>query len=103
MDIRILEGEDRKQFNPLWAQAFSRGERSTDWIEDESSIDFYGLYDAQGLQACLIVNHYETYLGAKSVVKMGGIGGVVSLPASRGKGYAGALLKFALVKMRENG
>ena len=107
MEIRILEGDERNLCNRLWAQAFSRGERSTNWIgddegndEDKPPVVVCGVFDSAGLQACLLINGYHLYFGENVILPMGGIGGVACLPASRGKGYAGALLKFALERMK---
>ncbi len=105
MEIRVLEGDERKLFNRLWAQAFNRGRRSTDWIGDgetDLSTVYCGVFDEAGLQACLSIIGYHVYFGETLVLPMGGIGGVACLPASRGKGYAGALLKFALETMKAN-
>jgi predicted acetyltransferase len=63
----------------------------------------FGVYDAAGLQAKVVVIPYKQIFGTQFIAPMGGIGNVACLPASRGKGYAGACLRHALGYMRENG
>ncbi len=105
MQIRALKDEDLKDIQYLLSQAFSFGTRSLgDWgkIDEQRSTSF-GIFDEAGLQAGLEINHYKIYMGSDLVIKMGGIGGVACLPASRGKGYAGEALKHALKLMKEYG
>jgi predicted acetyltransferase len=109
MEIRILSEEEHKQAGFIWSMAYSFGKYSEpDDAEPSSDPDFGGTYtcgvfDEAGLQAVVVVNDYRIYLGSEVVVPMGGIGGVASLPASRGKGYAGKCLLYSLEKMRETG
>lgn len=93
----------------LWAHAFEGG--GTDTSSWESDIEEmaagesapYGVFDANGLQAAVLINAYEAHFGPDVILKMGGIGGVACLPASRGKGYARAGLRHALEQMRDAG
>jgi predicted acetyltransferase len=109
MEVRVLTKEEEKECTPLWSQAFEHGRRDMseweDWPDDATEGGSYncGVYDAAGLQAVVSVYDYRVHLGPEVVVPMGGIGGVACLPASRGKGYAGACLKFSLERMRETG
>ncbi len=108
MKIRILTREEQEQTYYVWSQAFERGDREmTGWREWEEKAEeksaTYGVFDAAGLQATVLITDYRLHLGPEIVVPMAGVGGVACLPASRGKGYAGAGLKFALERMREAG
>jgi predicted acetyltransferase len=109
MEIRVLTKEEEKACFPLWSQAFEYGRREMsaweDWPDDATEGGSYtcGVFDAEGLQATVLVNDYRVHLGPEVIVPMGGIGGVACLPASRGKGYAGACLQYALERMKETG
>ncbi|HZO90809.1 MAG TPA: GNAT family N-acetyltransferase [Chthonomonadaceae bacterium] len=108
MEIRVLSGEEEEQAWYVWSQAFERGDREMrEWREwrattEDKSVTF-GVFDAAGLQATVLVTDYRIHLGPEVIVPMGGIGGVACLPASRGKGYAGAGLRASLEGMREAG
>lgn len=106
MQIREIREEDHDRYEYIGRQAFSHGRRSgTSWFRDPNSppMDMIGAWDEAGLQARLCIVAYQIYLGDRAVVPMGGIGGVACLPASRGKGYAGELLKTALQRMVDAG
>jgi predicted acetyltransferase len=109
MEIREITDDELQAAFLLSAQAFSQGGRNDDFaaqrLQDPNrqAATAYGLWDQQGLQAKVAINHYRQHFGPSCLFPMGGIGGVVSLPASRGRGYAGILLRHALAKMRENG
>lgn len=108
MEIRVLNEEEQKQASYIWSMAFSHGaygKHEEDITSDPQWGGTYtcGVFDEEGLQAVVVVNDYRIYLGSEVIVPMGGIGGVASLPASRGKGYAGKCLQFSIEKMRETG
>lgn len=109
MEIREISEDELQEAFLLSAQAFGQGGRDDDFAQnrrndpDRLPSTSYGLWDAQGLQAKVSVIHYRQHFGPSCIFPMGGIGGVVSLPASRGRGYAGIMLRHALEKMRENG
>ncbi|HLV80381.1 MAG TPA: GNAT family N-acetyltransferase, partial [Chthonomonadaceae bacterium] len=63
----------------------------------------YGGHDAAGLQASVVVVDYRLHFGPDVLVLMGAIEGVACLPASRGRGYAGTMLKHVLEQMRDAG
>jgi predicted acetyltransferase len=108
-EIRLLTKEEMSQAGYIWSQAFGFGKRRADTEEENRPDATYGntfavgAFDEAGLQAVLEIFDYRIYLGAECVVPMGGVGGVACLPASRGKGYAGQLLRFALGRMHELG
>lgn len=103
--IRLLEKAEIEEANYIWSQAFRRGRRGdSDWVDNTHGGTFTcGVWDQNGLQAVVVVCDYRVHLGAEVVAPMGGIGGVACLPASRGKGYAGDALRYALQQMRERG
>lgn len=109
MEIREITDDELQEAFLLSAQAFGQGGRDDNFATNRrndpnrQSATTYGLWDDQGMQAKVTINHYRQHFGPDCVFPMGGIGGVVSLPASRGRGYAGTLLRLALEKMRENG
>lgn len=106
MEIRVLTKEETSLGRRIWAQAFSHGEFSIvdDYVDSTHGKSYIcGAFDDSGLQCVVVVNDYRIYLGDRAVVKMGGIGGVACLPASRGKGYAGACLRYSIAQMRESG
>jgi predicted acetyltransferase len=105
MEIKeISEGELEARFY-LSSQAFGHGNRDMGYYQDPNRMDQdnYGVYDDNGLQAKISVVCFHSHIGADTVVPMGGIGGVACLPASRGKGYVGAGLKYTLERMRDKG
>jgi predicted acetyltransferase len=105
MEIReVSEAEVEREFY-LGTQAFGRGSRDMSFEADPNRLehDVYGVYDENGMQAKIEAVRFHTHLGADVVVPMGGIAGVACLPASRGKGYVGAGLKYTLERMREKG
>lgn len=109
MEIREMTDAELQEAYLLSAQAFSGGRRNDNFaverLKDPNRLPAttYGLWDKQGLQAKVAVIHYRQHFGPDCVLPMGGIGGVVCLPASRGKGYASILLRHALEKMRDSG
>lgn len=105
MEIRQIKPEEEKQSDYLASQAFFHGDRELPWQNDPHipHATRFGVWDAAGLQAQVVVLHFRAHLGPQAVVPMGGIAGVACLPASRGKGYASACLKHALEQMREMG
>ncbi len=109
LEIRKITREECPAALALWAHAFEGGSADTsDWDDDmdelvEGDAPTYGIFDAGGLQAAVLINAYESVFGPDVVLKMGGIGGVACLPASRGKGYARAGIRHALERMRDAG
>ena len=104
MEIREVGPEDYERAAYIGRQAFAHGRRggaagwTTRTVRRSPSL---GAYDEGGMQARVSIIHYQVHLGADVVVPMGGIGGVSCLPASRGKGYVGALLDATLERMRD--
>lgn len=109
MEIREITDNELQEAFLLSSQAFGQGGRDDNFaqnrLKDPNRLPSttYGLWDDQGLQAKVSVIHYRQHFGPDCIFPMGGIGGVVCLPASRGRGYAGIMLRHALQKMRENG
>jgi predicted acetyltransferase len=105
MEIRPLGPDDFRQAAYLSQQAFGGGSADLSWLNSPNKPDRvqFGVFDEQGLQAKVAVNTYQVYLADRAVVPMGGLAGVASLPASRGKGYAGACIRYTLERMREAG
>ena len=106
MEIREFGPEEQERATYIGRQAFAHGSRGgSSWTDDPDcpTLTSLGVYDEGGMQARLNIIHYQVHLGADVTVPMGGIGGVSCLPASRGKGYVGALLKVTLERMHDLG
>lgn len=108
MDIQLLSADEIPHARKIWDQAFHHGARRAvrieDWQDRLKAGDYVcGVRDEGGLQCVMTINDFRIHFGADTVYDMGGVGGVASLPASRGKGYAGECLKFALAQMKERG
>lgn len=109
MEIREITDNELQEAFLLSSQAFGQGGRDDNFAQNRLNdpnrlpSTSFGLWDDQGLQAKVSIIHYRQHFGPDCIVPMGGIGGVVCLPASRGRGYAGIMLRHALQKMRENG
>lgn len=109
MELREITDSELQEAFLLSAQAFGNGARDDNGGPSRLNnpnrlpVTSYGLWDTGGLQAKVAVIHYNQHFGPDCIFPMGGIGGVACLPASRGRGYAGILLRHALEKMRENG
>jgi len=109
LEIRVITDPEMERAFYLSAQAFRHGERDDNrfqnWLNDteRSPSTAYGVWDEGGMQAKVVVIHYKQHFGPHGVIPMGGIAGVASLPASRGKGYAGTCLKYVLERMRDDG
>jgi predicted acetyltransferase len=108
LEIQLLTADDVLEVRRIWDHAFHHGARRTvrieDWHDRLQTGDYLcGVRDEGGLQCVMLINGFRVHFGADTVYDMGGVGGVSSLPASRGKGYAGHCLKFALEQMKERG
>lgn len=106
MEIREIREDEKEQAIYIGRQAFAQGRRagpSSVNNPNRPPTTMIGAWDEGGMQARLSIIGYQVHLGAQVVLPMGGIGGVCCLPASRGKGYAGELLKVALRTMHEAG
>jgi len=105
MQIRAIKDEENLDAFALNAQAFTFGDRDASWLNhpNRTPCATYGVWDENGLQAKVVVLSYRMHLGPEVVVPMGGVAGVSCLPASRGRGYASACMKYALERMREAG
>ena len=109
LEIRVVDDIDMQDAYYLSAQAFRGGQRDDNFAERRRSdknrpaSTMFGVYDGAGLQAKVVIIPYKEIFGTQFIAPMGGIGGVACLPASRGKGYAGACLRHALGYMRETG
>ena len=105
MEIREVQPDEREDAFYLGSQAFLQGSRDMSRINhpDRLPRSTYGVWDENGLQAMVGVIEYRVHLGPGVIVPMGGVAAVACLPASRGKGYAGKCLKYALERMRDSG
>jgi predicted acetyltransferase len=108
VEIRRLEQSELELALPMWSQAFDKGERSMDeWREMEQRFGdrnvTYGLFDAAGLQATVLITDCKVSHGPDILIPLGGVSGVACLPAGRGKGYAGDAVRYVLERMKEAG
>ena len=108
MELRQLTGDELKAADYIWSQAFERGDRAMEEMQEWIAVFSdhcvtYGLHDVAGLQATFLVMDFRVHLGPDVIVPMGALGGVACLPATRGRGYAGTGLRYTLERMREAG
>ncbi len=106
MEIREVRVEELEEAINIGRQAFGHGTRNgNSWFHNPNCPEFkmLGVWDAAGMQARITVFDYRVHLGSEAIGRMGGVGGVACLPASRGKGYTGSCLQIALQHMKENG
>jgi predicted acetyltransferase len=108
MNIRKLTDEEWELQYPVWSQAFEHGDREMaqwrEWDRDNGDRQaVYGIFDEAGLQATFSLVDMHVHMGPELILPMGAVNGVAVLPASRGKGYAGAGVRHLLERMRENG
>ncbi len=105
LEIRILGQDDVEAVRFLMAQAFSLGDRPSDFPPDQANFPHvaYGAFDAGGVQASAVLLALKMHLGPDLIAPLGGVAGVASAPASRGRGYAAALIHKTLEAMRESG
>jgi len=108
VEIRPLAQTELELALPIWSQAFEHGERTMDdWRAMEQRYGdrnvTYGLFDAAGLQATVLITDSKLQFGPDVRIPCGGVSGVACLPAGRGKGYAGDAIRFVLAKMKEAG
>ena len=105
VEIREVREEELDDYSNVGRQAFAHGERGENWLKtaDRSTMRLLVAVDEDGIQARLCIHDYLVYMGSDAIYKMGAIGGVSCLPASRGKGYAGMLIKRMIEVMQEDG
>ncbi len=104
MEIRKLTDNDRDAVFRVLSHAFMNGDRDPSWFnEPMPPLESWGVWEGDRLEATATVLAFDMHLGGDAVAKMGGVAGVASLPASRGKGYARDVLAQALEGMRDAG
>lgn len=104
MNIHPIAPDDIPDYQRIVSQSFQRGRPATfgaDILEQTDRARL-GVYEDGRLQATLGILDFEMFFGADRR-PCGGIFGVTCDPAMRGRGYAGALLRRALERMRERG
>ena len=101
MEVREIREDEREAAFYVASQAFASGSRDMSRMSHPDRLPraIFGVWDETGLQAVASVIQYEIYLGDTSTTPMGGIAAVACLPASRGKGYAGTVLRFAMERI----
>jgi len=110
MDIRKVTPVERIQYNGICTTVFFDMQRTDirtqlknpqDHLRDEHDDPCWGAFDEKGqLQSAIIVNSYNMMMNGREV-KMGGIGGVVTRPESRGKGLIRRIMDKAFPAMVE--
>src|SRR5438132_11992154 len=104
MEIRPIAPEDLPAYQRIASLSFERGnpvEISPERFGHPQRSRI-GAYEGGRLRACLSIIDFRMFFGVY-LRPCGGIAGVQSEPASRGRGYAGALLRRGLEIMREDG
>lgn len=104
MEIRTITPDDIPAYQHIVSLAFRRGEQATFTAELLEADDRrrFGVYENGRLQAALGVLDYQMFFG-EARRPCGGIFGVASDPATRGRGYAAALIRHSLEDMHERG
>ena len=109
-DIRLLQPDDMPEHRALMEMAFGQGRvvmappvtpESADPAKDAAPR--WGLYEGGRLLSAVTLCPFEVHWGAETVLSMGGIAGVATMPEARGAGYVDALLRHALETMRDAG
>lgn len=105
MELRTLTENDADADFYLSSQAFAYGERDMTYFRSPRRLPrvSYGVWDEHGLQAKVAVIPFQTHFGPDAALANGGIASVVCLPASRGRGYAGAGMQYLLRLMHARG
>lgn len=104
MEIRPITAADYEEHRHIVSLAFARGKTPefTPEVYEQTDRTRIGVYENGRVQAALGILDYRFFFGDDRR-PCGGIFGVASDPAMRGRGYAGALVKRSLEMMRENG
>ncbi len=104
LEFRPITADDIEQWQRIASFSYERGAPVTVTPEHFGQPDRYriGAYDGGKLRACLGINDYQMFFG-RDRRPCGGVAGVMSEPASRGRGYAGGLMRRSLEVMREDG
>src|SRR5579871_1235616 len=109
LEIRRLVGEELHEADLIWLQAFERG--ALDRLKGlpvyrqafSDRIERFGLWDSAGLQATFQMTNTRLHFGPEAVLLASYISSIACRPASRGRGYGGAGLKYLLKHMHEAG
>jgi len=110
MEIRELKPEEQIQYSGICQTVFFDLERRDiremmkdplKHVQDDEKMRF-GAFDGEKLQSAMVVNPYTMRMNGK-VVKMGGIGAVVTRPEARGKGNIRQIFEKAFPAMLEAG
>jgi predicted acetyltransferase len=104
LEIRRITAEDYEAHRHIASLAFARGKTPefTPEVYDQPDRTRIGVYENGRLQATLGIVDFQ-YIFGESRRPCGGIAGVASDPAMRGRGFAGTLVKRSLELMREKG
>jgi predicted acetyltransferase len=104
LEIRPITAEDYEAHRHIISLAFYRGKMPefTTEIYEQPDRTRIGVFENGRVQAALGILDFEFYFG-EDRRPCGGIFGVASDPAMRGRGFAGALLTRSLEIMRDRG
>jgi len=104
VEIRPLIADDFEAHRHIVSLAFARGKTPefTQDVYEQPDRTRLGAFENGRLQATLGILDFEFVFG-EDRRPCGGIFGVASDPAMRGRGFAGALVKRSLESMRERG
>jgi predicted acetyltransferase len=104
LEIRPITAANYEAHKHIVSLAFARGKTPefTPDVYEQTDRTRIGVYENGRLQAALGILDYQFFFGDDRR-PCGGIFGVASDPAMRGRGYAGALIKRSLEIMREKG
>src|SRR5213596_2596672 len=100
MEIRRIAEADLEAYRHVMSQSFRRGVPNDTTAEKLAEHTRIGGYENGRLICCMTIIDFEMIFGARRLA-CGGIAGVGTDPAFRGRGHAGALLRRSLEVMRE--
>jgi len=115
MEIRKITQEERIHFDAINYECFvgMRGtdiraqlnnppETPTEDDDDDSHSPVWAAFENGKMMSGMVVNNYTIRMNGHNV-QMGGIGGVVTKPEARGKGYVRRIMRPVFDEMREMG
>lgn len=98
------DAKDREQTADVFAQVYRSGEPmpADEKVQGEDESVFVAELDGR-IVGAFIVEHMQATLAGANAVRCGGIAGVAVRPDARQKGVAGAMMRWAIDRLRSDG